>query len=345
MKHHPKKRFAMEENSSKKTQLTPRKVSEVDRLLNLHIGDSVTLCGKEQYVALSIMLRKQNCAFYVLNDSILAKAYYVDDLLERDLYIADCKSQKLLAGYSIRHNVVTARLDVDSEYEIIDLTDSGVRWEGEVRKSNRGICGWGQMYDENNNTVYSGFCIDGVYTIFGSFYQADVHTVSYTGMIDEGVPFGLGQKFDRSSNLISEGIYIRDQLVESPTKVPEVVDSSFLISYHVESLDLSDYTFCYMPCNFSCFPHLLKIKGSTNTFFRVQSLILEDLQYLQQFSIESRGPSLDNQDYELDVNRVKKILGGIEFRNCPQLQLIDIGDKSLNLPDFKIESIIILRVC
>ena len=340
MKHHSRKRFAMEERNLKKTELSPREVSEVDRLLDLHIGDSVTLSGEEQYIAISIMLRKQNCAFYVLSKSILAKAYYVDDVLEKDLYIADCENHKLLAGYTIRKNVVTGILDIDSEYDIIDITDHGVHWEGDVRKSDKGICGWGQMYNEVNELTYSGFCIDGVYTIYGSFYESDLNIVSYIGMIDEGVPFGLGQKFDRHSNLINEGVYVCDRWMESTQIVPNIVDSSFLLSSLVESLDLTDYAFCYMPCNFSCFPHLLKIKGSSNTFYRVQSLVLEGLQNLQQFSLITKELTPDNQEYELDENKVRKVLGRIEIRDCPQLLLIGIGDNCLLLPDFIIQSIV-----
>ena len=338
MKHHSRKRFVMEERTLKKTELSPKEVSEVDRLLDLHIGDSVTLSGEEQYIAISIMLRKQNCAFYVLNNSILAKAYYVDDVLEKELYIADCENHKLLAGYSISKNVVTGILDIDSEYAIIDLTDHGVHWEGYVRKSDRGICGWGQMYNEVNELTYSGFCINGVYTIYGFFYQGDLNTVSYVGMIDEGVPFGLGQKFDRQSNLINEGVYVCDRWMESTQVVPNIVDSSFLLSSLVESIDLTDYAFCYMPCNFSCFPHLLKIKGSSNTFYRVQSLVLEGLQNLQQFSLITKELSQDNKDYELDENKVKKVLGRMEIRNCPQLLLINIGDNCLILPEVIIQS-------
>ena len=202
------------------------------------------------------------------------------------------------------------------------------------------IPGWGQMYNEVNELTYSGFCIDGVYTIYGSFYESDLNIVSYIGMIDEGVPFGLGQKFDRNSNLINEGVYVCDRWMESTQIVPNIVDSSFLLSSLVESLDLTDYAFCYMPCNFSCFPHLLKIKGSSNTFYRVQSLVLEGLQNLQQFSLITKELTQDNQEYELDENKVRKVLGRIEIRDCPQLLLIGIGDNCLLLPDFIIQSIV-----
>ena len=341
MNHPIRKRFIMEENSSKKMELSPKETSEVDRLLDLHIGDYVTLSSEDKYLEMSILLRKQSCAFYVLNQSILAKAYYQDDMLERELYIADCQSHKLLAGYSMSKNVVTGILDIDSEFNIIDISDNGVRWEGSVRKSDNGICGWGEMFNEWNNLIYSGFCIDGVYTIYGTFLESDISVISYIGMIHEGVPFGLGQKFDRKGDLINEGIYISDHLVESSMIVPAVVDSSFLLSSIIESIDFTNYAFCYMPCDFSCFPHLMKIQGSSNTFYRVQSLTLEDLYSLQQFTINSTELSQENQDYEFDDNKVKKIYGNIDIRNCPQLLLINLGNNCFLLPEFHIESIVL----
>ena len=43
--------------------------------------------------------------------------------------------------------------------EILDLSVEGDRWEGDVLNGNP--CGWGVLYDKNNERVYEGFRIDG----------------------------------------------------------------------------------------------------------------------------------------------------------------------------------------
>ena len=43
--------------------------------------------------------------------------------------------------------------------ELLDLSVEGDRWEGDVLNGNP--CGWGVLFDKNNERVYEGFRIDG----------------------------------------------------------------------------------------------------------------------------------------------------------------------------------------
>ena len=67
-------------------------------------------------------------------------------------------------------------LRINDEYEIgvehnqvLDLSDDGERWEGDVLHNQP--YGWGVLYDSENNMVYEGFRIGDVKVCYGrSFY-------------------------------------------------------------------------------------------------------------------------------------------------------------------------------
>lgn len=52
--------------------------------------------------------------------------------------------------------------------QLVDLDDEGARWEGDVLQSRP--CGWGVLYDGDNNKLYEGFRIGDVNVCYGTKY-------------------------------------------------------------------------------------------------------------------------------------------------------------------------------
>ena len=73
---------------------------------------------------------------------------------------------------------------------IVDLSVDGDRWEGDVL--NGEPCGWGVVYDKDNNKVYEGFRVDGVDACYGRSYYPGTSQIEYDGMLCDGKRHGKG---------------------------------------------------------------------------------------------------------------------------------------------------------
>ena len=63
--------------------------------------------------------------------------------------------------------------------QVLDLSDDGERWEGDVL--NNQPCGWGVLYDKEGEKKYEGFMIDEAYVCYGTRYYSDIQRVEYEG--------------------------------------------------------------------------------------------------------------------------------------------------------------------
>ena len=79
--------------------------------------------------------------------------------------------------------------------QVLDLSDDGERWEGDVLHNQP--YGWGVYYDKDNNKVYEGFRLKDVNMCYGRSYYADIQQLEYEGDICEGKRWGRGVQFDR----------------------------------------------------------------------------------------------------------------------------------------------------
>ena len=68
--------------------------------------------------------------------------------------------------------------------EIVDLDVEGSRWEGDVLKDKP--CGWGVLFDKDNNKVYEGFRVGEMNVCYGRCFYADIESVEYAGEWCEG---------------------------------------------------------------------------------------------------------------------------------------------------------------
>ena len=78
---------------------------------------------------------------------------------------------------------------------MLDLSDDGERWEGDVL--NNEPYGWGVLYDSENRMTYEGFRLKDVNVCYGRSYYPDIQKREYEGEICEGKRCGRGVQYDR----------------------------------------------------------------------------------------------------------------------------------------------------
>ena len=93
--------------------------------------------------------------------------------------------------------------------EVLDLSDDGERWEGNVL--NNEPYGWGVVYDSENRMMYEGFRVGEVNVCYGTRYYADIGVIEYEGEWFEGKRWGRGVQYDRTGKIVFDGEWMNDE--------------------------------------------------------------------------------------------------------------------------------------
>ena len=96
--------------------------------------------------------------------------------------------------------------------QVLDLSDDGERWEGDVL--NDQPCGWGVLYDKDGEKVYEGFRVGDVSVCYGIQYYSDIQKVEYEGMIFEGKRWGRGVQYGRDGSTMFDGEWMNNTRLE-----------------------------------------------------------------------------------------------------------------------------------
>ena len=307
---------------------------EGEKLLHLGVGDFVNIVAQREYFTTSLILEKQGYSLFELSDTVICQAFYVDGVLDGELYVADIDSCTLLAGYVVSKGIVQSRINLDLVDDVIDLSDHGSRWEGEVCRDTREICGWGSAYNDEGLLKYVGFCIHGVYSLFGSIYSEDNSVPEYVGMVMNGVPFGRGRKMDRSSDVICDTVFINNSREVTIVTVPPLVDSSFMFSSELEVLSVHNYSFGPFMLDFSFFTNLRTVQGSSHSFLDAQEVLFANLPAFESFSLVYTDADSEDTTFYNKAQEISENDPSLVFRNCPKLETIDIGNESFASMNF-----------
>ena len=126
--------------------------------------------------------------------------------------------------------------------QVLDLSDDGERWEGDVL--NNEPYGWGVLYDSENRRMYEGFQIDKRNVCYGTRSYTDIQKPEYEGMINKGKRWGRGIQYDRNGNTMFEGEWVNDE--NTITKRILLNEDTHLLHPHLEELIVQDNS-CYGP--------------------------------------------------------------------------------------------------
>ena len=200
--------------------------------------------------------------------------------------------------------------------EIVDLSVEGDRWEGDVL--NNEPCGWGVLFDKNNERVYEGFRIDEKSVCYGRTYYSNVLRVEYEGEWCDGGRWGRGVQYDRNGVVVYDGEWLNDDRLEKRVKVRS---TTVLLHNHVEELRVIDGC-----CNeeglkeldLRGFVNLRELKVGSKCFEYVKKVNICGLRELESVVIGSKSFTKEKDEWLSEKD------GRFYLKNCPRLKELRI---------------------
>ena len=206
---------------------------------------------------------------------------------------------------------------------VLDLSDDGERWEGDVLQNEP--YGWGVLYDSENRRTYEGFRIGEVSVCCGISYYSDIQKVDYEGMICEGKRWGRGVQYDRKGKTVFEGEWMNDDnMIE---KEVVLIEDNQLLHSCIEELTVSNKS-----CNgrewrildFSSLIYLRWFVVDDECFENVKEVKLIGLNRLERVVIGKKCFTKKKNSYGNDPNR------HFYLKNCERLRELKMGRYSFS---------------
>ena len=118
----------------------------------------------------------------------------------------------------------------DYAIEVLDLSDEGERWEGEVR--NLLPNGQGQFFNRDNVCVYEGAMVNGRANGLGTGFYPDLGVKAYVGYWKNNLRHGLGREFNRRGEPVRSGLWLNGSFATLETlpndvNTPQLQPSSY----------------------------------------------------------------------------------------------------------------------
>ena len=228
--------------------------------------------------------------------------------------------------------------------KVLDLSDDGERWEGDVLKNEP--YGWGVLYDSENRRVYEGFRIGEVNVCYGSSFFPDVQKVEYEGGICEGKRWGQGIQYDRNGKTVFDGEWMNDD--NQIEKRVVLNEENQLIHSNIEELIVENNS-CNGPewaaLDLSFMSHLRLLEVGDECFEYVDEVKLIDLSKLERVVIGMNSFTKEKDCWGNDPNRhfylkncegLRRLIIGYwsfsdytlcEIENVPSLEVIRMGER------------------
>ena len=206
--------------------------------------------------------------------------------------------------------------------QIVDLTVEGERWEAAVL--NGKPCGWGVLFDKDNNKVYEGFRVGEMNVCYGRCFYADIESVEYAGEWCEGRRWRKGTQYDRNGGVVYEGEWVNDVHVKT-----EVVITPGLETFHnhIEVLRVSSGC-CngeeWSVLNMGLMGCLKSVVVENECFVNVSELKLSGMKRLESVVIGESCFTKHKHGSGRDMDRK------FCLKNCPKLKSLKTGDSSFS---------------
>ena len=225
--------------------------------------------------------------------------------------------------------------------KVLDLSDNGERWEGDVLDNQP--YGWGVFYDSENRRAYEGFRLKDVNVCYGRSFFPDVQKVEYEGKNCEGKRWGRGIQYDRNGKTVFDGEWMDDEHLSKRVVLNE---GNQLLHNHIEELIVSDNS-CNGPewtaLDLSFMSHLRLFEVGDECFENVDEVKLIGLSKLERVVIGensfTKEKSYNNDPYRHfylnNCERVRELKIGrysfsdyftCEIENVPSLEVIEMGE-------------------
>ena len=215
--------------------------------------------------------------------------------------------------------------------KVLDLSDDGERWEGDVL--NNQPCGWGVLYDSENRRVYEGFRIRGVNVCYGRSYYSDIGVIEYEGEWFGGKRWGQGIQYDRNGKTVFDGEWMNDEHLSKRVVLDE--ENQFLHN-HIEELIVESNS-CngmeWTALDLSFISHLRLFEVGDECFENVEEVKLIGLSKLERVLIGKNSFTKKEYYWVYDPNR------HFYLKDCDRLRELKIGYNSfIDYSVFEIEN-------
>ena len=218
--------------------------------------------------------------------------------------------------------------------KVLDLSDDGKRWEGDVLDNKP--YGWGVLYDSENRKTYEGFRVGDVNVCYGRSYYPETQKVEYEGELCEGKRMGAGVLYDRNEEVIHEGEWVNNRPLL--TRV-ELTDKNPVLHNRVKELIVKDYSFngeMQETLTFSCLPELRELKIGKHCFENGKGLDFVKLKELKRVLIGNYCfTEEENAAFTMtDCEKMKELIigfgsccdyNGFALSSIPSLKIIEMG--------------------
>ena len=168
----------------------------------------------------------------------------------------------------------------------IIISDDGSRWEGDC--FNHLPFGYGSVYDDEGNRIYTGFCYKGMKIGYGEEYFADNHKVDYCGNYINDKRHGWGVSYDRNGQKLYEGEWGYGMNCFSSCVIKRNENDFELINFNVIELIIEDNCFSAFEGDLVIdnIELLLYIFMGKNSFSKASSFIVRNCKHLIRMDIE-----------------------------------------------------------
>ena len=203
----------------------------------------------------------------------------------------------------------------DYAIEVLDLSDEGERWEGEVR--NLLPNGQGQFFNRDNVCVYEGAMVNGRANGLGTGFYPDLGVKAYFGHWKNNLRHGLGREFNRRGEPVRSGLWLNGSfatLETQPSNVntPQLQPSSY--GKLVRVMYLNDAALCQNEVNTVEHFSLLKALFLGPPCVGKSGWVIRDMPRLEKVVMAPRPDDLyGHRKYT------------IRFVNCPSLREVWTG--------------------
>ncbi|KAK8820593.1 hypothetical protein WA577_006649 [Blastocystis sp. JDR] len=324
--------------------------SSVNELLN-HPFVKECEGGNEVLIPLTKMLKDQECHELMLKknrkDSYLVLhknglCWYQEGLIEKipSIVVELCLNGMIEVDIASHTLIRVNGEDVKGieHKRVLDLSDDGERWEGDVL--NNQPYGWGVLYDSENRIAYEGFRIGDVNVCYGRSYFPDVQKVEYEGGWLEGMRWGRGIQYDRNGKTVFDGEWMNDD--NQIEKRVVLNEENQLLHSHIEELIVENNS-CNGPewtaLDLSFMSHLRLFKVGEECFESVKEVKLIGLNQLEKVVIGEKCFTKEKNSWRNDPNR------HFHLKDCERLRELKMGRRSFS--DYsvcEIENVPSLRV-
>ena len=198
-------------------------------------------------------------------------------------------------------------INTSDNSQILNLSDEGDRWEGAVLDDQP--CGWGTLYDKDNNVQYEGFRYHDSNVCYGIAYYADIRKIEYEGELCSGKRWGHGVQYDRNGKVVYEGDWINGEQIRYSMSITKENEMSSVLHSHLKELIIGEMCFNTesLTCvDFSKMPLLTKLSIGDGCFNYAKSVSIISMEYLESVVIgwQSFGrmkpdpPDIEDEGFE-----------------------------------------------